>query len=170
VAAGVLIFLGMTGGIAYGIIAGLRNSVGIQAAVIEQLSVRTAMRRSKVLTSGAKGRIFVVLLIGWCLVMVAGIVQMPLSLIIVHGLLSGERHIAAQAGILLVNFLAHVLVSPVVLIGLSLVYFDQRVRQEALDLLLMLGGSVGAGGASVSAAMPPVQTNEAGPAGDATAL
>jgi hypothetical protein len=31
------------------------------------------------------------------------------------------------------------IVIPIGLIGLSLVYFDQRVRQEGFDLLLMLG-------------------------------
>jgi hypothetical protein len=30
-------------------------------------------------------------------------------------------------------------VTPIGLIGLSLIYFDQRVRQEAFDLLMMLG-------------------------------
>ena len=40
---------------------------------------------------------------------------------------------------LIVNALAGMVVTPIGLIGLSLVYFDQRVRQEGFDLLLMLG-------------------------------
>lgn len=170
IVAGVLIFLGLTGGVVYGVIAFLRNSLGIQAAVVEQLKVRPSMRRSKVLTRGAKGRIFVVLLIAWCLFMVAGMIQMPLSFIIMREVLHGSRHIAAQAGMLLINFLAHVLVSPVVLIGFSLVYFDQRVRQEALDLLLMLGGGAGPGDRSGETSMAPASTNEGGPANDAATL
>jgi hypothetical protein len=170
IVAGVLIFLGATGGFAYGVIALLRNLLGVQAAVIEGLKVRPSMRRTKVLTRGAKGRIFVVILIAECLIMVAGMVQMPLSFIVVRGLLSGERHMVAQAGMLLINFLAHVLVSPVVLIGLSLVYFDQRVRQEALDLLLMLGGGAERGLGQSVEAVRPVSAGELGPANDASAL
>lgn len=166
--AGVLIFLAVTGGFAYGVFAFLRNSLGVQASVVEQLKVRTSMRRSKVLTKGTKGRIFVVFLIGWCLLLVAGLVQAPLTLIVAHGLLRGERHMLAQAGMLVINFFAHVLVSPVVLIGMSLVYFDQRVRQEALDLLLMLGG--GPGHAAGAPPEMPMQRGEPGPAADATAL
>jgi hypothetical protein len=48
--------------------------------------------------------------------------------------------VLAQAAILLIGFVGHTLVSPVALIGLTLVYFDQRVRMEAFDLVMMLGG------------------------------
>jgi hypothetical protein len=67
---------------------------------------------------------------------------------------------------LLVNFVAYSAVIPVMMIGLTLVYFDQRVRQDGLDLLLMLEGGVQAdtsGGAS-----PSLQAGE--PASDAAAL
>ena len=36
------------------------------------------------------------------------------------------------------TFVSHTVVAPVALIGLTLVYFDQRVRKEALDLELLL--------------------------------
>jgi hypothetical protein len=39
---------------------------------------------------------------------------------------------------LVVSFLAHAVVQPVAMIGLSLIYFDQRVRKEGLDVELML--------------------------------
>jgi len=35
-------------------------------------------------------------------------------------------------------------VFPVLMIGLSLIYFDQRVRKEALDLVMMMGGQTSA--------------------------
>lgn len=165
-AGGALIFLAMTGGLAFGVIAFLRNSLAVQAAVIEDLQVRRSMRRSKVLAAGAKGRIFVVFLIAWCLLMVAGIIEMPLAMIIGLGALKGERHVLLQMVILFVNFIAHSAVTPVLMIGLSLVYFDQRVRQDGLDLLLMLdgGANAGAGGS----APPTLQAGE--PASDAAAL
>jgi hypothetical protein len=145
VVGGTLVFLAVTGGMVFGAISFLRNSLAVQAAVVEGLQVKTAMRRSKVLSAGTKGRIFVVLLITWCLFMVAGVLEMPLALVVRFGAGKGEQHVLAQAGLLLVNFVAHTMVTPVVLIGLSLVYFDQRVRQEALDLLLMLDGGRAAG-------------------------
>jgi hypothetical protein len=165
-AGGTLIFLAATGGLAFGAIALLRNSLAVQAGVVEGLKVRKAMRRSKVLAAGAKGRIFVVYLIAWCLFMVAGIVEMPLAMIVGLGALKGERHVMLQVIILFVNFIAHSMVTPVMMIGLSLVYFDQRVRQDGLDLLLMLDGGANAG---AGGGVPP--TLQAGePASDVAAL
>src|SRR6185437_1278301 len=163
---GTLIFIGIAGGVVYGAIAFIRNSLGVQSAVLEQLKIRPAMRRSKALTAGAKGRIFVVYLITWCLFLVAGMIEMPLSLLILLGVRHGRQHIGAQVAMLLVNFVAYSMVVPVMMIGLSLVYFDQRVRQDGLDLLLMLDGRANAGmGGSAPDAL---QAGE--PASDAAAL
>lgn len=125
------------GGLAYGIYAYLRNSLGVQIAVVEQATVRSSMRRSKFLSIGAKGRVFLVLLIAASLFWVAGMLQFPFLLLIARSPL--KEHVLAQGAILLVSFIAHTLVSPVAMIGLSLVYFDQRVRKEAFDLLMLLG-------------------------------
>ena len=67
---------------------------------------------------------------------------------------------------LLVNFVAYSVVVPVMMIGLSLVYFDQRVRQDGLDLLLMLDNGANAG---ADEGAPPT-LNAAEPANDAAAL
>jgi hypothetical protein len=167
---GTLIFLGIAGGVVYGAIAFIRNSLGVQSAVLEQLNVRAAMRRSKVLTSGAKGRIFVVFLITWCLFLVVGMIEMPLSLLILVGAKQGHPHIGVQVVMLLVNFVAYSLVVPVMMIGLSLVYFDQRVRQDGLDLLLMLDGGTGAGTSGAGPGGSAASALQAGePAGDAAA-
>lgn len=167
---GTLIFVGVTGGVVYGAIAFLRNSLGVQAAVVEQLKVRPAMRRSKILAAGAKGRIFVVFLIAWCLYMVAGMLEAPLAFFVGMGAVRGQEHVLAQVAMLLVNFVAHAAVSPVAMIGLSLVYFDQRVRQEALDLMLMLGGSAGDGAEMAPRSAEADAASALGPAGDAAAL
>ena len=123
-----------------GVIAFIRNSLAVQSAVLEQLKVRAAMRRSKVLTAGAKGRIFVVYLITWCLFLVAGHDRDAAESAGHCWASAGQQHIGAQVVMLLVNFVAYSVVVPVMMIGLSLVYFDQRVRQDGLDLLLMLDG------------------------------
>jgi hypothetical protein len=135
----VLIFAGVAGGGVYGVIAYIRNSLGIPAALMEKTGVRASMRRSKTLAAGTKGRIFVVLLIAVALYMVAGAIESPMAFLIARSPL--QEHVFAQAAALLIGFVAHVLVSPVALIGLTLVYFDQRVRLEAFDLVMLLGGT-----------------------------
>ena len=104
-------------------------------------------------------------LIAWCLLLVAGIIEMPLAIPIGLGALKGERHVLMQAIILLVNFVAHSAVTPVLMIGLSLVYFDQRVRQDGFDLLMMLEGGANAG---TGGSAPGLQSGE--PANDAATL
>jgi len=136
---GVLLFVGILGGYVGGFILYLRNSLGVQAAVIENLTVRQAMRRSKVLSAGAKGRIFVVELISLVLYLVVAMLQAPLLFLIAMAAKQGGEAIGAHAGILLVSFAGRTLVGPVIMIGLSLVYFDQRVRKEAFDLVMLMG-------------------------------
>jgi hypothetical protein len=134
--AGILFFLGACA-LPYGIWAGFRNSLGVLSCVVEGLTVRASMRRSKVLTVGTKGRIFVVLLIAGCLLMVAGALQAPVVFLVIRTPL--QEHVFAQAISLLINAVGQTLVTPIGLIGLSLIYFDQRVRQEAFDLVMLLG-------------------------------
>jgi hypothetical protein len=137
--AGLLFFLGFCA-LPFGVWAVLRNLLGVQASVIESATVRTAMKRSKILTVGAKGRIFVVLLIMTALAMTLGMLQIPLAFVVMKAPL--QEHTVAQAIELIINALGQTVVTPVGLIGMSLVYFDQRVRQEGFDLLLMLGPEV----------------------------
>ena len=136
---GFVLFVGATGGLVYGVIAYIRNSLAIPAALMEETGVRASMRRSKTLATDTKGRIFVVLLIAFALYMVAGAIQSPMLFFIARS--PFQEHVMAQAAVLLIGFVGHTLVSPVALIGLTLVYFDQRVRMEAFDLVMLMGGS-----------------------------
>jgi hypothetical protein len=139
---GFLLFAGVVGGGVYGAIAYIRNSLAIPAALMEQARVRASMRRSKTLATDTKGRIFVVLLIAFALYMVAGAIESPMLFLIART--PFQEHVIAQAAVLLIGFVGHTLVSPVALIGLTLVYFDQRMRLEAFDLVMLLGGSTAA--------------------------
>jgi len=136
---GFLIFVGGLGGFVAGYFFYLRNSLAVPATVVEQLSVRASMRRSKVLMPGAKARIFLVGVISGCLYMVVGVVQAPLAFVMMMAMQKGHESIAAQAGTLLIGFVGHSVVMPVAMIGYTLVYFDQRVRKEAFDLVVLLG-------------------------------
>jgi hypothetical protein len=131
----------------YGIIAYIRNSLAIPAAVMENLNVRPAMRRSKVLVAGRKSRIFLLGLLMVALYMVVGVMQIPFALLIVRS--RSAEHVLVQAISLLVAFLCSSLIGPVAAIALCLFYIDERVRKEAFDIeFLMSKTSTGAGAAN----------------------
>jgi len=131
----------------YGVIAYIRNSLAIPAAVIESLPVRAAMRRSKVLVAGRKGRIFLLGLLMLALYSVAGTLQMPFALLILHS--RSAEHVLVQVISLLVALLCSSLIGPVAAIALYLFYIDERVRREAFDIeFLMDRTSLGAGAAT----------------------
>jgi len=62
-----------------------------------------------------------------------------------------------------VGFVGHSLVQPVLMIGLSLLYFDQRVRKEAFDLVMLMGPGD-------AVAMPPAVIAPIARTDDATLL
>lgn len=134
---GILAFAGIIGAAVYGAIAYIRNSLAIPAKIVEGMTVRKAMRRSKDLADGAKGRIFVLGLIVWALFVVAGMLQMPFTMITLMA--RGQSHIFSEMAVLLIMFVGRSVITPIASIGLCLIYFDQRVRREAFDLEVLLG-------------------------------
>lgn len=135
----VILVLGFIAAGIYGIIAYLRNSLGVPAAVIENLGVRASMRRSKGLASGRIGRIFLLFVLVYALWVVVAVVQVPIAM------LSVRSHEAVrfllQAILLAVNFLSTSLIAPLAAIGLCLFYFDERVRREGFDIEVLLRGT-----------------------------
>lgn len=134
-ASGILVLLSF-GGVAYGVIAYIRNSLAIPAAVMEDLDVRRAIRRSKQLVAGRKARIFLLLLLLFALYLVAGVMQMPFALLLLRS--RSAEHIIEQFISLLVAFLCSSLIGPVASIALTLFYFDERVRKEAFDIEFLM--------------------------------
>lgn len=129
-------------GIAAAVVGGLvaiaiyvRYSLAVQACVVEDLGVTASLKRSAFLSKGSRSRILAVYF-------VFGV----LSYIVAIGL----GAIAGAAGSLLHNrilamiliyvsaFIAGSLTGPLATIGISLLYYDERVRKEAFDLQLMM--------------------------------
>lgn len=133
-----LLIVGLVGGGVVGYYFYLRNSFGVPIAVLERSKVRPAMRRSKYLTDGAKWRILLVWLIAVALFFVVGIIQAPLTMISMFLVMRGGHAVVTQAIALVVNFVGYTVVTPVPMIGISLLYFDQRVRKEAFDIAFLL--------------------------------
>jgi hypothetical protein len=145
----VLVFFAF-GGLVYGLIAYIRNSLAVPASVMENLKVPSAMRRSKQLVAGRKGRIFLLLLLLFALYCVAGALQFPFALLLLHS--RSAEHIVGQFISLFVAFLCSSLIGPVASIALCLFYIDERVRREAFDIeFLMNKTAPGAGGAATDA-------------------
>lgn len=140
-----LVFFAL-GGLVYGIVAYIRNSLAIPAAVMEDLEVARAMRRSKQLVAGRKGRIFLLLLLLFALYCVAGALQFPFALLLLHS--RSAEHIVGQFISLLVAFLCSSLIAPAGSIALCLFYIDERVRREAFDIEFLMNKTLmGAGSA-----------------------
>ena len=117
-------------------------SLAIPVAVLEGKGLRDALARSSELTRGHRGRIFVIYSLLLTLVyIVTLLLQIPTMAVVAiwAGALSATEMPAwAQIVMALSSFVTTALVSPVMTIALSLVYYDERVRKEAFDLQHMI--------------------------------
>lgn len=113
----------------------VRYSLAIQACVVEDLSARASLKRSAVLSKGARSRILTVYFVFGVLSFIAS-----LALGGVVGGVGALLHnpIVALILIYLASFVAGCLTGPLATIGISLLYYDERVRKEAFDLQLMM--------------------------------
>ncbi len=145
--------LGLIASIVYGVIAYLRNSLAVPAAVVEDLRVRTAIRRSKNLATGRIGRIFLLILLVYALWVIAAVVETPILFLLLRS--KATEQLILQGVILAINFLATSVVGPIGAIGLCLFYFDERVRREGFDIELLLRSASAANPWVPSYAPPP---------------
>jgi hypothetical protein len=123
----------------------VRYSLAIQACVVEDLRPIASLKRSAVLSKGARSR---VLTIYFIFVLLSVIIGMALGA--TTGAIGALLHnrIIALVLIYLASFVSGSLTGPLATIGISLLYYDERVRKEAFDLQLMMS--------SLDAAAPPL--------------
>ena len=134
---GIRVFGGFLLFIIPGVIMLRRYSLSVQAAVLENLKTRAALKRSRQLSEGSGGRILLVYVLmlaliwavslgaGWVL----GLIFSPQTL---------RQSFAAQIVQQFSGFLVGAAVGPVMTIAFSLLYYDQRVRKEAFDIEHMM--------------------------------
>ena len=121
----------------YAILMGLRYSLAVPACVVESLNARKAMRRSIELSKGSRGRIF---LLGLMIVIIQlGLVFISQGFFIVaafknHMVLPLWAQILQQ----FVGFLTNSFIGPMYATGLTLFYYDQRIRKEGYDIEWMM--------------------------------
>jgi hypothetical protein len=129
---GIAVLVGFAG-IFYMIWRMLRWALSVPAAVMEDLTVHGALKRSSILTRGCVWRIFVMLLLVVAIMMVIQyVVEVPMFIMLwkSHGVPTlPARIFTAFAGFLSGSFLL-----PVYSIALTLFYYDQRIRKEGYDV------------------------------------
>jgi predicted secreted protein len=142
---GVVLLNGLVTGVCFllliipGIYMVCRLCVCIPAALLENLGPRESLERSFGLTKDNVGRAFLILLLYFAILYAAlFLFDIPFAIGIQF-----EAHDPSMVRMLSAlmqvgNFIAGVLITPIVTIASSIFYFDLRVRKEAFDLQLMM--------------------------------
>jgi len=124
----------------------------VPAALLEDLGPRASLERSFRLTKDYAGRAFVIYFLYAILFYgITILLALPLGFGIVAAAKDPSALRILTALTHVVDFLAAVLISPILTIGTAVFYYDLRVRKEAFDLQMMMnpGGSIPAGRSSV---------------------
>ena len=119
-----------------------KYSMGLATSVVEDMPAWASLKRAAKLSKGTRGRIFVMFLVMWCIMMVLSMVGYIPTLIVIGisaAIGKGSQTAlivmgAMQVVNLLINFSLQTLVSPAYLLALVMFYFDQRVRLEGYDI------------------------------------
>lgn len=144
----------------YAVFMGVRYALALPACVLEDLETMKALRRGVDLSKGARGRIFVLgLLVG---VIKVGVVSLAQGFYFIaafrhHGQVGAGLTATAQV----IGFFTNTFLGPIYATGITLLYFDQRVRREGYDIEWMMHT---AGLAPLSEASLPAEASVAEPA------
>jgi hypothetical protein len=125
-----------------GVILALMWALTIPVAVLEDTGLRDSVNRSAELTKGDRGRVFVVYLLFFVLLYAVYMVwEIPIFAAIAF-MAKAHRLVGiplwSQIAFPVGGFFSQILVGPLMTIGLSLLYYDERVRKEAFDLQHMM--------------------------------
>jgi hypothetical protein len=123
----------------YTILMGLRYALALPACVVEDLKARPSLRRSIHLSKGSRGRIFVLgLLIG---VLKLGVVGLTQFFVVAAALKHHEMGPGLSVLSQIIAFFTNSFLGPIYATGITLFYYDQRVRQEGYDIEWMMQGA-----------------------------
>jgi hypothetical protein len=139
IASGIFVVVGMIAGFLFTGYLAVRYGVSVSAVVLEDLSAGQALSRSVQLTEDHRGRVFLIIL---CAMMIsyatAAILQGPFML----GAFIAGPGTPTAIGLTIVGAvlggIGGMFSGPIMIIGLAMVYYDLRIRKEALDLRMML--------------------------------
>ena len=136
---GLLAFVFLLATVVLMLLMSLRYGVSIPALVIEGLPPGASIRRSIELTQGRLGRVFLLVLCATLITYAAVVLfQGPfLAGALMAGLESQTGFWLNIAGAV-TGTIGTTLTTPFLIIGLALIYYDARIREEGLDLELTL--------------------------------
>ncbi|MGA2903759.1 MAG: hypothetical protein ABSD98_08005 [Candidatus Korobacteraceae bacterium] len=140
-----------------GIILSLMWALAIPVAVLEDTGLGESLARSRQLTAGHRSRVFAIYLLYFALVLALEMgLMLPLGAVIaIKGHTGGAAAVTPilQVASAILSYVIECLVTPILTISLSLMYYDERVRKEAFDIHLMMAalGEGPAGSAAASA-------------------
>lgn len=149
------------GALVYGCWMSLRLSLGIPASVVEELPAGRALKRSVELSKGSLGRILVLGVLVYAIRMVIGIV-LSLPFLFTFFRHPGQPVSVAMLAVQQVaGFITNTLIGPIYATGLTLFYYDQRIRKEGFDIeWMMQAAGLDAGAVAVLPnAAEPVPSN-----------
>lgn len=125
-----------------GIILALMWSLAIPVAVLEDAGFGESLSRSRHLTAGHRGRVFAIYLLYFALLAAIEMgLAAPLGALVAMKGAAAASFMKSQLALvigLIFGFIVSTLVTPVLTIALSLMYYDERVRKEAFDIHLMM--------------------------------
>jgi hypothetical protein len=149
----------------YTVLMSLRYTLALPACVVENLGARQSLRRSILLSKGSRGRIFVLaLLIGAIKIGFSMITQLFILVAAIknHGQLSPGLAAISQ----IIAFFTNSFLGPIYATGVTLFYYDMRVRKEGYDIEWMMEA---AGMTSISVPDPSAVSQAATPPEGTTA-
>ena len=116
----------------------LRYSLAVPACVVEDLPAAQAIKRSIELSQGSRGRIFVLGLLVYAVRMMLGILfGFPIiALALKHP--GQPLPLVWLAWHRSAGFVTSALIGPIYSTGLTLFYYDQRIRKEGFDIEWMM--------------------------------
>jgi hypothetical protein len=121
----------------YGLLMGLRYALAVPAWIVEETTARAALRRSIDLSQGSRGRIFLLgLLVAAIEVALLAITQSFFIFFAFknHGELPTWASVLQQ----IVAFATNSFILPIYATGITLFYYDLRVRKEGFDIEWMM--------------------------------
>ncbi|HEY2858106.1 MAG TPA: hypothetical protein VGJ21_06800 [Terracidiphilus sp.] len=137
----------------------IRYSLAVPASVVENLKARVSIRRSIELSKGARWRIFALGLLVFAIKLGIGAVS---QFFVLMAAFRHPGHISVQMNVTsqIIQFFTNTFLGPIGATGVTLFYFDQRVRKEGYDIEWMMqaaGMSHGESAASTDLAPAPVE-------------
>ena len=121
----------------YSVWMGLRYSLAVPASVVEGLAARKSLRRSAELSKGARGGILGLWGVVVAIEIILGVFTQGFFMVYAF-----RHHYDMPVSMLalqqVIGFFTNTFATPIVQIGETLFYFDQRVRKEGYDIEWMM--------------------------------